>query len=184
MSQVDASRVNGIDMSVLKETIGAIQQDPELANCHFRVRNTWIGANRNRTQVQDFHAARGEQSHKKAFTMECDEPPMLAGTDEGANPVEHLLHALAGCVTTSMVAHAAVRGIQIEELESEIEGDIDLRGFLGLAPEVPKGYTSIRMNFRVKSDADPARLKKLAEFSPVFNTITDGAKVDISVQKA
>ncbi len=112
-----------------------------------------------------------------------DEPPILAGNDEGANPVEHLLHALASCVTTSMVAHAAVRGIQIEELESELEGDIDLRGFLGLAADVPKGYTNIRVKFKVKTDADNIeKLKKLAEFSPVYNTLIHGTNVDIQVE--
>lgn len=109
---------------------------------------------------------------------------MLAGSDQGANPVEHLLNALAGCVTTSMVAHAAVRGIHIEELESELEGDIDLRGFLGLDPNVPKGYTNIRLRFKVKTDADNLeKLRSLAAFSPVYNTITNGAKVDIVVEQ-
>ena len=82
-----------------------------------------------------------------------------------------------------MVAHAAVRGIEIEELESELEGDIDLRGFLGLAPEVPKGYTQIRANFRVKAKPeDLERIRELAKFSPVFNTLTDGAEVVVDVE--
>jgi uncharacterized OsmC-like protein len=114
--------------------------------------------------------------------MDADEPAILAGNDEGANPVEHLLHALASCLTTSMVAHAAVRGIEIEELESELEGDLDLRGFLGLAMDVPKGYTEIRAKFRVKAKPeDVARIKDLACFSPVFNTITNGARVAVEV---
>ena len=115
--------------------------------------------------------------------MDADEPAILAGRDEGANPVEHLLHALASCVTTSMVAHAAVRGIEIEELESELEGDIDLRGFLGLEKAVPKGYTDIRIRFRVKAKPeDLPRIKELAKFSPVFNTITQGANVQLEVE--
>jgi uncharacterized OsmC-like protein len=82
-----------------------------------------------------------------------------------------------------MVAHAAVRGIRIDELESELEGDIDLRGFLGLSNDVPKGFTDIRINFKVKSDVNNmTRLKRLTEYSPVFNTITQGANVDIQVQ--
>ncbi len=114
--------------------------------------------------------------------MEADEPPILAGQDEAPNPVEHLLHALASCLTTSMVAHAAVRGIAIEELESELEGDIDLNGFLGLDPSVPKGYTEIRAKFRVKADpSDIEEIESLATFSPVFNTIAEGANVEISV---
>jgi uncharacterized OsmC-like protein len=116
--------------------------------------------------------------------MDADEPAILAGNDEGANPVEHLLHALASCLTTSMVAHAAVRGIKIDELESEFEGDIDLRGFLGLDDTVPKGFTAIRAKFRVKADpADIETLRELANYSPVFNTLTNGTDVDVRVEQ-
>jgi uncharacterized OsmC-like protein len=133
--------------------------------------------------VTGFYGAKQEIAHKQQFELHADEPPILAGNDEGANPVEHLLNALAACVTTSMVAHAAVRGIHIEELESELEGDIDLRGFLGLDSEVPKGFTDIRIKFRVKADVDNMeRLKRLTGYSPVFNTITRGARVDIQVE--
>ena len=104
------------------------------------------------------------------------------GKDDGANPVEHLLHALASCLTTSIVAHAAVRGIEIEELESELEGDIDLNGFLGLDAEMPKGFTQIRVRFRVKADPkDMDNIKRLTMFSPVFNTITKSARVNVDV---
>jgi uncharacterized OsmC-like protein len=114
--------------------------------------------------------------------MDADEPAILAGADKGANPVEHLLHALASCLTTSMIAHAAVRGIRIEALESRLEGDIDLRGFLGLANDVPKGYTAIRATFRVKADPkDMPRIAELAQFSPVFNTLMRGTVVDVQV---
>ena len=174
--------INGIHMETLQGTVNAIEQEPDLGQCRFRARNKWLGGNRNSTTITGFYGARQEIAHKQVFELQADEPPILAGSDEGANPVEHLLNALAACVTTSMVAHAAVRGIHIEELESEIEGDIDLRGFLGLADDVPKGFTDIRIKFRVKADIDNMeRLKRLASYSPVFNTLTQGAKVDIQV---
>jgi uncharacterized OsmC-like protein len=141
-----------------------------------------MGGNRNCTTISGFYGAKQEIAHKQKFELLADEPPILAGHDDGANPVEHLLNALAACVTTSMVAHAAVRGIHIEELESELEGDIDLRGFLGLSDEVPKGYTDIRIKFKVKTNVDNMeRLKRLTAFSPVLNTITHGSNVDIEV---
>lgn len=177
------NRVNGINLNVLKETVRAIQADPELGQCHFRVSNTWLDANHNCTTVTDFYGAGQEQTHKQPFELHADEPPILAGGDDGANPVEHLLHALASCVTTSLVTHAAVKGIDIEEMESKLEGDIDLRGFLGLDATVPKGYTNIRVTFRVKTDEENlVKLKKLAEFSPVYNTLIHGTKVDIQVE--
>ena len=178
-----ADRVNGIQLGVLQGTINAIKDDPELASCRFRASNKWVDAAHNRSTITGFYGAKQEMSHKHKFELDADEPPILAGADEGANPVEHLLNALASCVTTSMVAHAAVRGIHIDALESELEGDIDLRGFLGLEPEVPKGYTNIRMKFKVDTDDENIpRLKELAEFSPVYNTLMQGVRVDIDVQ--
>lgn len=176
-------RENGIDLTVLKETVSAIQKDPGLGSCRFRARNKWVGGSHNCTTISGFYGARQEMTHKRAFELHADEPPVLAGEDQAANPVEHLLNALAGCVTTSMVAHAAVRGIHIDELESELEGDIDLRGFLGLDPKIPKGYTDIRMKFKVKTDPkNLEKLKELAAFSPVYNTITHGAPVSIEIE--
>jgi len=175
--------VNGVDLETLMETVKAIKADPELGASRFRATNKWLGGNHNRSTVTGFYGAKQEIAHKQKFEMDADEPAILAGNDEGANPVEHLLHALASCVTTSMVAHAAVRGIHVEEVESELEGDIDLRGFLGLADDVPRGYTDIRVKFKVKAEPkDLERLAQLAEFSPVFNTITQGARVDIQVE--
>ena len=184
--QADTNKVtvNGIQLETLQGTVHAIGQEPELGQCRFRARNTWLGGNHNRTTITGFYGAKQDIAHKQQFELHADEPPILAGGDEGANPVEHLLNALAACVTTSMVAHAAVRGIHIDELESELEGDIDLRGFLGLSNDVPKGFTNIRVNFKVTSDVgNLERLKRLAAYSPVLNTITQGADVDIQVQE-
>ena len=175
--------VNGIHMETLQGTVNAIEQEPDLGQCKFRVSNKWLGGNHNCTTIAGFYGAKQEIAHKQNFELYADEPPILAGNDDGANPVEHLLNALAACVTTSMVAHAAVRGIHIEELESELEGDIDLQGFLGLSNDVPRGFTDIRITFKVKADVDNMeRLKRLTEYSPVLNTITQGANVDIRVE--
>jgi uncharacterized OsmC-like protein len=180
---ISETKINGIDLDVLKQTISAIQNDPHLSKCKFRAHNKWVDCTHTVTTLSDFYAAKEEQTHKQAFKLHADEPSILAGHDDAPNPVEHLLNALAGCITTSMVAHAAVRGIQIDELESEVEGDIDLRGFLGLSNDVPKGYSDIRVKFHVKTDEhNLERLKQLAEFSPVYNTIANGARVHIDVE--
>jgi uncharacterized OsmC-like protein len=180
--QATINKVNGIDQGVMQGTLDAIRQDPDLAKCRFRVTNKWVDGNHNRTTVSGFYGAKQEMTHKQPFDLDADEPPVLAGEDQAPNPVEHLLNALAGCLTTAMVAHAAVRGIHIEELESEIEGDLDLRGYLGLSKDVPKEYTDIRVKFRVKSDEENTeRLKRLAKYSPVYNTLMHGVNVDIEV---
>lgn len=180
----DSNQINGVDLDVLNGTVNAVASDKELGHCKFRARNKWINSGKNMSIVSGFYAAKEEIPHKQTFELVADEPEMLAGSDEGANPVEHLLHALASCVTTSMVAHAAVRGIHIEELESELEGDIDLSGFFGLSENVPKGYTAIRVKFRVKTDEENLdRLKELAAFSPVYNSLTHGVKIDIELER-
>jgi uncharacterized OsmC-like protein len=182
-TQTHVDCINGIDLGVLKETVSAMQNDPELGKCRFRAHNAWLDGTRNCSTIDGYYGAKQESAHKRVFKLRADEPPVLAGDDEDANPVEHLLNALAGCVTTSMVAHAAVRGIAIEALESDLEGDIDLRGFLGIDPDVPKGFTQIRMRIRVKTDAkNLKRLQRLAEFSPVYNTLVNGTKVDIQIE--
>lgn len=175
--------VNGIEVETLSATVKAIKEDPDLGVAQFRATNKWLGGNHNRTTVTDFYGARQDIPHAQTFQLDADEPAILAGNDYGANPVEHLLHALASCVTTSMVAHAAVRGIPIRSVESEVEGDINLRGYLGLSNDVPRGYTALRVKFKV--DAEPEyhdRLVELAKYSPVFNTITSSAAVDISLE--
>ncbi len=174
--------INGIEIEALRGTIAAIEADPSLAKSWFRARNSWLGGNLNRTTITDFHAAGQDIPHGQAFELHADEPPILAGGDQGPNPVEHLLNALVACLTTSMVAHAAVRGIEIMELESEVEGEIDLNGYLGLSNQVAKGYTSISVRFKVRTaEADVDMLRRLSLFSPVFNTLTDGVKIDVSV---
>jgi uncharacterized OsmC-like protein len=182
--EVDDGMVNGIHMETLLGTVNAIAQEPDLGASKFRASNVWLGGNRNQSTITGFYGAKQEIAHKQKFVLDADEPPILAGNDDGANPVEHLLNALAACVTTSMVAHAAVRGIQIQALQSELEGDIDLRGFLGLADDVAKGFTDIRIKFKVQADVQNLeRLKRLTAFSPVLNTITNGATVDIQVEE-
>jgi uncharacterized OsmC-like protein len=117
----------------------------------------------------------------------ADEPEVLLGTDRAANPVEHLLHALASCVTTSMVYHAAARGIAIEQVESSLEGDLDLRGFLGLAPGVRKGYQQIRLTLRIKAAVTDGEFQELASlgpnFSPVFDSINMGVPILVSTER-
>jgi uncharacterized OsmC-like protein len=179
----EPSVVNGVNLDTLLGTVGAIQADPELGISRFRARNEWLSGNHNRSTVTGFFGARAEQVHRQTFTMDADEPAILAGNDAGANPVEHLLHALASCITTSMVAHAAVRGIEIEALQADFEGDLDLNGFLGLDEETPRGYTEIRANYRVRTDPKNLdRIRRLARFSPVYNTVKQGCPVILNVE--
>ena len=176
---------NGVDVNKLNETVTAVKQNAELANFKFRIQNRWIDCGENRSHVLPFSAGGKVFAHKVGFTLTADEPEMLLGADTGANPVEHLLHALASCVTTSTVYHAAARGIKIERIESTLEGDLDLRGFLDLDPTVRKGYQNIRISLQIKaSNATEEQLRELStlgqRYSPVYDTLSKGVKVAIT----
>jgi uncharacterized OsmC-like protein len=180
----DKAILNGVDIGAVQNTVQSIKENPGLAKGKFRARNKWINGGFNQSKINGFYCAQQELSHKRPFTLEADEPPILAGEDKGANPVEHLLHSLAACMTTTLVYHAALRGIRIDEIESELEGDIDLRGFLGLSNDVRRGYENVSVKFKVKADGeDIDRLKALSKLSPVFDVTSKGTNVDVSIEK-
>src|SRR5262245_9554039 len=129
-------KINGLDIKALNETCNLIKKQPELAKTQFRAHNKWIEGGHNQSSIQSYYAAGQENSRKQPFVCEADEPPALLGKDAGANPVEHLLTALSSCMTTSIVYHTAARGYQIEAMESDFKGDLDLQGFLGLNSSV------------------------------------------------
>jgi uncharacterized OsmC-like protein len=119
--------------------------------------------------------------------MDADEPPLLLGEDIGANPVEYVLTALSACLTTALVYHAAAQGIIIHEVESDLEGDLDIRGFLGLSDEVRNGYEHIRVNFRIKADAPQEKIEELIRLavqrSPVFDVVSNPVRVTVRGEK-
>ncbi|MBX3025929.1 OsmC family protein [bacterium] len=168
--------LNGLDTAQMTDTIAAIKRQPSLARFQFRARNRWIDGGENHSTIRDFYGAGGEDtSRSSSFEFVNGEPPVLLGHNEGANPVEFLLHALAGCVTTTLVLHAAARGIRITALSTALEGEIDLQGLLGLDASVSPGYEQIRIAMQVEADCDAAQLDELIavaqRHSPVCNTV-------------
>jgi uncharacterized OsmC-like protein len=177
---------NGVDTRTLFATLDAVTAQPELGTFRFRVRNRWLGGAHNRSTIQDFYAAGGEDgSRATAFELDAGEPPILIGRNEAPNPAEQLLHALAACLTTSLVYVAAARGIRLTRVESRLEGDMDVRGALGLSDEVRNGYEQVRVTFHVEGDAPPEKLRDLVERakarSAVFDIVTNGVPVHVGV---
>ncbi|MBK8212055.1 MAG: OsmC family protein [Rhodospirillales bacterium] len=156
------THINGLDVQAATETIAAIKADKSLANFQFRARNTWINGGENRSTIRDFYGAGQEDTSRSSdFVFTNGEPPVLLGNNEGANPVEFLLHALAGCVTTTFILHAMARGISIRELSTELKGNIDLQGLLGLDDSVSPGYEQIDIRMHVEADCSEAELDDL-----------------------
>lgn len=177
-----ATRINGVAVDQLIETIEAVKANPQLAQFRFRARNRWMDGTHNRTSIQGFTAGGAEDaSRTEPFQFDNDEPPILLGENRGANPVEFIFHALAGCMTTTFVAYASASGVKIESIETELEGDIDVRGFLGITDEVRRGYREIRVNCRVKSDAPREKIEELFKLaqrrSPVIDVVTNPTPV-------
>lgn len=183
MAEATMSRViNGVDVEKMGTTMQALQHNPALASFQFRAANQWINGGHNRSTIRSFFGAGQEDTIRTTpFVLDADEPPVLLGEDHGANPVEYVLHALAACLTTSLVYHAAARGIRIDSVESTLEGDLDLQGFLGLSDQIRRGYKEIRVNFTITTDATAEQLKELTRFSPVHDIVSNPVPVDISI---
>ena len=175
--------LNGVNVTKLGQTIEAVRQQPEIAQFKFRARNQWDNGGHNVATVDSFYGTCQEMEHNQPFEMHADEPAVLLGEDNGANPVEYVLAGLSGCMTTTLAYHAAGRGLKIEDISSEFEGDIDLQGLLGTDPKVRSGYREIRVKFKVKGDADEATIQELVRKSPVYDTLANPVRIKIEVEK-
>lgn len=186
METTKTKTINGVDVERLEATIAAVTENSAVADFTFRTTNQWINGGHNRSTVQGFYGACQEDDTRKApFVLDNDEPDVLLGGDNGANPVEYILHALAGCITTTMVYHAATRGIQLRDVESSYEGYLDLHGFLGLKP-VPRGYQNIKVQFKLQDDLTQDQKEELVQigcnYSPVYDMISRAVpKIQVEV---
>ena len=185
MSQATITEViNGVNVDRMGGMIRTLQENPELGTFQFRAKNRWMAGGHNCSTIQSFYGPGQEDTSRKTpFILDSDEPRVLLGTDQGANPYEFVLHALAAGLTTSLVYHAAARGIHLESVESTLEGDLDVQGFLGLSDKVRRGYKEIRVHFAIKSDAPAEQLNELMRFSPVLDMLSNPVPVSIRIDK-
>jgi uncharacterized OsmC-like protein len=176
--------LNGLDLQQMTDTVGLLQERPALARFEFRASNRWITGGENRSRIKEFYGAGAEDaSREEPWEFVNGEPPVLLGNNEGANPVEFLLHALAGCITTTTVLHAAARGIEIRRLTTDLEGDLDLQGFLALDPAATVSYERIRVRMDIDADCSDEEVDALLAFvrdhSPVCQTIARPVPVEL-----
>lgn len=177
--------LNGVDTPNLFATINAVAGNPPLAKFQFRATNRWVAGTHSRGTIESFYGAGSEQKHKRTFALEADHPAVLVGADNAPLPVEYLLYGLASCITSGIANIAAARGVTLTEVEAKVEGDIDLRGILGLSGDVRNGYDKIRATFTIKGDAPEEKLRQIVEQSKarsaVFDVLTNGVSVDIGI---
>jgi uncharacterized OsmC-like protein len=186
MTAISQQLRNGVDSAQMYGTLDAIKADPSLGRFQFRVANEWKGGSHNRSTIRSFYGAGGEDSSRTAeFTIDAGEPGILLGHDEGANPAEALLHALAGCLTTSLVYVAAARKVPLTRVESRLEGDMDVRGCLGISDEVRNGFSGIRVTFSIEGDAPEEKLREVLERakarSAVFDMVSHGVPTTVEM---
>jgi uncharacterized OsmC-like protein len=179
---------NGVNTPVLMATINAVKDTPALAQFRFRASNKWVGGTHSETRIESFSGAGGEHTHKTEFRYGADHPAVLVGEDRGPTPIEFLLHGLASCITAGIGNIAAARGVTLTSVESRIEGDIDLRGILGISDGVRNGYQRLRITFDIAGDAPPQKLREIVEQSrarsAVYDVLTNGVPVSVEVTTA
>jgi uncharacterized OsmC-like protein len=184
-STVSESMRNGVDTATLFATLDAVKAAPQAAHFQFRAHNVWLDGTHSRSTIYDFSGVGEERAHEHVFTFDADHPAVLVGRDRGPTPVEFVLHALASCLTAGLANIAAARGITLTEVRSEVAGDIDLNGILGLDSGVRNGYQGILVTFTVKGDAPADKLHELVEQSrarsAVFDILTGQVPVTIKV---
>jgi uncharacterized OsmC-like protein len=177
---------NGVNTETMFATLDLIKEQPELARFQFRASNRWIDGAHNRSTIKGFYAAGGEDaSRSERWELDAGEPAILLGSDTGANPAEYLLHALAACLTTSIVYVAAARKVELTSVESTLTGDMDVRGALGVDDEPRNGFERIGVSFRVTGNAPAERLREVVERakarSAVYDMVTNGVPVAVEV---
>lgn len=180
--QATSFTLNGIDTKKMSQIMQSVTADPALGKFHLSLDNQWVDGGYNQSVISDLHVLGKKESRSVPFIIANDEPQALLGKDYAPTPVEYLLHALAGCVTTSIIYHAAARGYKLKKLTTNLEGVIDLRGFFGIDHTVRKGYQSIHITFDIEGDFDEeqkSEILKLTSFSSVLDIVTNGVPVTI-----
>ena len=179
------ARRNGVEIAKLFATLDAVKAQPEAARFRFSVDNRWISGTHNQNRISTFYGVGAEQRHSATFSIEADHPAVLVGEDAAPTPAEILLSALASCLTSGLGNIAAVRKINLESVASRVEGDIDLRGILGLSDQVRNGFSQIRVSFAIRGDAAPEQLRELVQQavarSAVYDVLSRGVPVSVDV---
>ena len=176
---------NGVDTPMLFATINAVGEQPELAKFVFRATNRWQTGTHSRTTFTTFSGAGADMSHETEFSYDADHPAPLVGKDKGPTPIEFLLHGLVSCLTAGIGNIAAARGVTLNQVESTIEGDINLLGLLGLDKSIRNGYEGVSVRFKISGDAPAEKLREIVEQSrnrsAVYDVMTNGTAIQIDV---
>jgi uncharacterized OsmC-like protein len=155
----EKEHLNGIDVPALQTLSDGVKNHPDQRSVAFKVATEWTGQTKTVSTVSGYDL--GGKKISRQFQIHADEPHELLGENTAPNPQELLMAALNACMSVGYAANAAAMGIKLERLEIETEGQLDLRGFLGLDSAIKAGYEEVRYTVRIKSSAPPEKLEEL-----------------------
>ncbi|MBI4527362.1 MAG: OsmC family protein [Deltaproteobacteria bacterium] len=187
MSALEAKKlgtVNGLDVDALHEVIEQVKNDAAKGIVEFKVKTSWKGQTRSETSVESYKL--GGKEIKRRFSISADEPLELLGENTSPNPQELLMAALNACITVGYVAGAAVNGITLSKLEIETKGQLDLRGFLGIDPNVKPGYESVQYVVRIAGNGTQEQFRQIHEnvikTSPNYFNVSRSVRLDAKLE--
>jgi uncharacterized OsmC-like protein len=182
MNDKKNSGFNGVNTQVLNTVFESMRNHPEMAKATFSVKSAWNGGFSVTSTSKGFRIGGQNIERNTEYRTQHDFPDQLSGEGRGPTVCESCMGSLAACLTQTIVAHATSRGIQIDSIDIDVEGDVDLRGFTGISNDVRPGAQQFRVNMNIKSNnASKEQINELYEigkrFSPAFDTLTNGTSV-------
>jgi len=185
MSTTESAADNGVNVGALLDARNALIDAPEAADFTWRATNEWLRGTHSKTTIQQYSGLGADHEHKSVFSYTADHPEVFASEDLAPTPVEFLLVGLASCLTAGVAAVAQNREIQLRKVTATIEGDMDVRGILGIDSDVRNGFSKIKVSYKIDADATPDEIKALVaqsqKRSAVYDIITNPTDVSVEV---
>ena len=182
--QTEIKADNGVDTDALMSARGAFEQMPEAAAFTFRSHCDWIDGTYSSNSLKGYFGLGQEHERKQTFKIESDHPEVFHAADRAPSPPEIILAALASCLTGGVASVAQHRGIQLKSVRATVEGDVDVRGILGMDPDLRNGFSAIRVAFQIDADASPEDIAALVaqsqKRSAVFDILTNPTNVRVT----
>jgi len=172
---------NGVPLDKMWGAIGRFRADGELAQFRFSARNEWVEGMASESSIYEWHGLGADQKHVEEFSFKADHPTL--GHGHGPTPQEYVLHALAACITAGVITGAAARQIRLNRVSSSVRADIDVRGVLGIDPDIRKGFSHVQVEFDIDAECDDETIDALVaagtKYSAVFDMLANPTEVDV-----
>ena len=172
---------NGVPLQKMFGAIARFKADGDLAQFRFSAKNEWVEGTASQSTIYEWHGIGADQVHVQQFDFKADHPTL--GHGHGPTPQEYVLHALAACITAGVATGAAARNIELRKVSSKVTGDIDVRGVLGIDPDIRKGFSNVTVEMEVDADCPPDALDALVaagtKYSAVFDMLSNPTNVTV-----